>query len=119
MIPMGLVMAVAPRACVTWMSGGDPAVAAGAAQYVALASWALVPLAFEVVLEAVAGGTGDTLPAMGIEVVGTLLRIPIAWGLARAGLGFESVCWAVALTVLIKGAVFELWFRRAWRERAA
>jgi len=63
---------------------------------------------------------GDTLPAMIVNLCGTALRIPIALGLAALGLGHVAVWCAIGATMVIKGAAFEVWFRRArWARPAA
>ena len=67
---------------------------------------------FEVVLNNVASGVGDTLPAMAVNLGGTALRIPIALLLASLGVGYVAVWWAIGITMVVKGAAFELWFRR-------
>ena len=75
------------------------------------------PIGRRVGQDNVAAGVGDTVPAMGIEIVGTTLRIPIALGLVALGVGYASVWWAVAVTIVFKAIAFEVWFRLGrWAE---
>lgn len=112
MAPMTVVMIAGADLVAHAFVPTQPDVAVAAASYLRIAGLALFGMVLEVVLENVAGGVGDTVPAMAIEVVGTALRIPIALGLARLGLGYEAVWWSVASTCLLKGLAFEVWFRR-------
>lgn len=117
--PLMLAMVLAPRPIAEVFVPHQPLVAEVAASYLRIAGFALLGMALEVVLENVAGGVGDTLPAMAIEVVGTALRIPIAAGLALLGLGYHSVWFAVASTCFLKGLAFWVWFRRGRWARTA
>ncbi len=111
MLPLMLAMILAPGPIAEAFVPHQPLVAVAAASYLQIAGFALLGMSLEVVLENVAGGVGDTVPAMAIEVVGTALRIPIASGLALAGLGYHSVWFAVASTCFLKGLAFWVWFR--------
>ena len=91
-----------------------------ASLYLRVVSWTMLPFASEVVLDNVAAGLGDTLPAMLIEVIGTALRIPLALLLLQSGQGYSAVWWCIALTLLCKAIAFELWFaRRSWEPAPA
>ncbi|MGE0709365.1 MAG: MATE family efflux transporter [Planctomycetota bacterium] len=117
LVPFVVVMLLLPEHLVRVFSE-DPRVIEAAALYLRVVSWSMFPLAAEVVLDNVAGGVGDTVPAMLIEVLGTGLRLPLAWGLLALGVGYGAVWWCIALTVLIKAVAFELWFRRTdWATR--
>lgn len=118
MTPLALAMVLAPGPVAELFVPHQPLVAAAAAAYLRIAGLALFGMSLEVVLENVAGGVGDTLPAMAIELLGTALRLPIAYGLALAGLGYHSVWWAVASTCFLKGLAFWVWFRRGRWARA-
>jgi MATE family, multidrug efflux pump len=97
----------------------EPAVIEAASSYLRAVALVLVPMTFEVVLDNVAGGVGDTVPAMLIEVIGTVARIPLALGLAATfGLGYVAVWWAIAGTAAAKGLAFEVWFRSGRWKRA-
>jgi putative MATE family efflux protein len=111
MAPMTVLLLVSADP-VARLFATDPLVAAAAASYLRIAGAVLLALAVEVVLENVAAGVGDTLPAMVIEMAGTFLRIPIARALASTGIGSDAVWIAVAATVVIKALAFLVWFRR-------
>lgn len=109
--PLALVALLLPEAVTRPFAGDDAEVIAAAASYLRVVSWSLLPLAWEVVYDNVAGGVGDTAPAMMIEVVGTAVRTVIAFGLVALGAGYVAVWWSVAVTVLMKAVAFHLWFR--------
>lgn len=111
MIPMTIAMVGGADEIAAAFVPHQPEVAVAAASYLRIAGLALFGMVLEVVLENVAGGVGDTLPAMGVLIVGTALRIPIAHGLALAGLGYHSVWWAVGVTCVLKGLAMLVWFR--------
>lgn len=112
MLPLCLAMVLAADEIAAAVVPTQPLVAVAAASYLRVAGFALLGMSLEVVLENVAGGVGDTVPAMAIEVVGTALRLPIAWALALTGMGYHAVWWAVASTCVLKGLAFWVWFRR-------
>jgi putative MATE family efflux protein len=119
MVPLAAVMLVFPEPLVELFITDADVVAAGSA-YLRVVALALIPMVFEVVLNNVASGVGDTLPAMVVNLGGTALRIPIALALASFGMGYLAVWYAIGLTMVIKGAAFEVWFRRGrWAQRAA
>ncbi|HBP22870.1 MAG TPA: hypothetical protein DEA08_34460 [Planctomycetes bacterium] len=114
MLPFGLLLFAIPER-VAAIFTEDPAVIEAAALYLRVVSWTMLPFASEVVLDNVASGLGDTLPAMLIEVIGTALRVPLALLLLQSGQGYSAVWWCIALTLLLKAVAFELWFaRRSW-----
>lgn len=109
--PLGLAMAFVPEHLVRIFID-DPEVIVAASAYLRILSWCMPLLVGEIVLDNVASGLGDTVPAMGIEVVGTVLRIPIVLILvAWADMGYLAVWWSVAITVCLKSVAFELWYR--------
>ena len=110
MLPCTIVMLAVPEGCVRLFID-DPLVVEAAASYLRILSVAMVVLAVEVVLDNVAYGVGDAVPAMVIEIVGTGLRIPIAIGLVHFGFGVDAVWWAVSITIAVKAVGFEVWFR--------
>jgi putative MATE family efflux protein len=117
MVPLAAAMLLVPEMVIELFIDDVAVVTAGSA-YLRIVAIALVPMVFEVVLNNVASGVGDTLPAMVVGLGGTALRIPIAFFLAWLGLGYLAVWWAIALTMMIKGAAFEMWFRRGhWAGR--
>lgn len=108
--PIAFVMLFFPEPVVR-IFVSDPRVVEAAVLYLQIVSWAMFPFAIEVVLNNVAAGVGDTVPALGISGIGTALRIPIALGLLSLGLGYTAIFWAVALTIVLKAVAFEVWFR--------
>lgn len=119
MVPLAAVMLIFPEPLVELFIADEAVIAAGSA-YLRIVALALIPMVFEVVLNNVASGVGDTLPAMIVNLGGTALRIPIALALAGLGLGYVAVWCAIGLTMVIKGAAFELWFRRGnWARTGA
>jgi putative MATE family efflux protein len=111
MLPLSVAMLAVPEPVIRLFIDDPDVVAAGAA-YLRIVAVALFPMVFEVVLNNVASGVGDTLPAMAVNLGGTALRIPIALGLAALGHGHLAVWYAIGATMVIKGAAFEVWFRR-------
>jgi putative MATE family efflux protein len=117
MLPLMAAMLFLPEPLVRLFID-DPAVVAAGSAYLRIVALALVPMVFEVVLNNVASGVGDTVPSMVVELVGTGLRIPIALGLVAMGMGYVAVWWAIAITMVLKGGAFEIWFRRGrWATR--
>jgi putative MATE family efflux protein len=109
--PLGLAMAFLPEYLVRIFID-DPEVIVAASAYLRVLSWCMPLLVGEIVLDNVASGLGDTVPAMGIEIVGTVLRIPIVLILvAGFDLGYMAVWWSVAITVALKSVAFEIWYR--------
>ena len=45
-------------------------------------------------------------------VVGTVIRIPLALGLAALGWGTLAVWCTISATMVLKGVAFWVWFRR-------
>lgn len=118
MVPIAIVMLAFPEPFVRIFIDDPEVVAAGSA-YLRIVALALIPMVFEVVLNSVASGVGDTLPAMCVNLGGTALRIPIALVLASLGLGHLAVWIAIGATMVIKGAAFEIWFRAGrWTRHA-
>lgn len=111
MLPIVAVLVVWPQGCMRMMTP-DPEVIAVGSVYLRVVALALVPMAYEVVLDNVASGVGDTAPAMLIEVVGTTIRVPLAYAGAALGWGVLAVWWTIAGTMALKGLAFWIWFRR-------
>ena len=53
---------------------------------------------------------GRTVPPAIISISCNTLRIPLAIGLAAAGLGITGVWWAISLSSMLKGIVAFIWF---------
>jgi len=56
-------------------------------------------------------GLGRTRECSVISIIFTGLRIPLAWGLSRLGLGLNGVWWALTITSMIKGVLMHIAFR--------
>lgn len=114
--PVAFVMLVFPEPVVRLFSD-DPELVRAAVLYMQIVSWAMFPFGVEVVLNNLAAGAGDTVPAMAIGMTGTALRIPLALALVHLGWGYEAVWWSVSLTIVIKATCFVIWFKRGrWIE---
>lgn len=65
-------------------------------------------------------GAGDTVPAMGINLI-TLwgIEAPVAFGMAqRLGLGITGIWWGRAIANAANGLLFAIWFRLGrWKQR--
>ncbi|MBJ92886.1 MAG: hypothetical protein CMP23_00265 [Rickettsiales bacterium] len=91
----------------------DPVTAAAGVHYLRIQALVAVFMGIEVVFQGGFTGSGDTMPPLLIGVSLTAARIPLAWLLAwPLGMGISGVWWAIALSTLLKGLVFWLWFRR-------
>ncbi|HMV67639.1 MAG TPA: MATE family efflux transporter, partial [Myxococcota bacterium] len=93
----------------------DPAIRASCATYLRVQAVVWVAMGWEVVYEGAFAGVGRTVPSMLIGTAGTLARLPLAWLLARAGLGVIGIWLAIASSTLAKGALLRWWWhRRGW-----
>jgi len=118
-LPLITAFLLGPRAIVG-VFVDDPGVRDAGTSYLLIVAPTLLPFALEVVLDNVAAGVGDTVPAMAIEVVGTVLRLPLAMALVALGLGYTAIWWAIAATMVLKGLAFVVWYRRGrWLEVGA
>jgi putative MATE family efflux protein len=81
---------------------------------------ALIPVVVGVVLARGFDGTGDTAPAMVINLL-TLwgMEMPFAYALARwLGLGVTGIWWGRAIANVANGLLFAFWFRLGrWKRR--
>lgn len=86
--------------------------------YLRMVGLSLLPYSGEMIFEGAFAGAGNTLPPMLIIVLGTVIRIPLAWFFAlHCGLGVNGVWMAVAFSMTLKGAILFLWFRRGhWKK---
>jgi putative MATE family efflux protein len=98
----------------------DPQVIAVGSRYLLILGVSQVFMVIEQTVSGGFSGAGDTMPPSLITIPLTLLRIPLAWGLAYSlGLGVEGVWWAISGTTILKGALIWLWWRTGrWRRRA-
>jgi putative MATE family efflux protein len=88
------------------------------AQYLRLVAWSEVASAVGVVLARSLAGAGDTMPAMGINLLSLWgVEVAVGWALSRGlGWGLPGVWWGRTLANLANGLLFGLWFRRGgWK----
>ena len=92
------------------------------AECLRLVAWSEVASAVGVVLARSFAGAGDTVPAMGINLVSLWgVEVALAWALSHGlGWGVSGIWWGRALANLVNGLLFGLWFRRGrWKQRDA
>jgi putative MATE family efflux protein len=96
----------------------DPATAAASTVYLRWQAMFWVLMAAETAYQGAFSGSGHTVPAFAINLVGTVLRIPAAWLLAfPLGMGIDGVWLAIAGSTAIKGLAMAGWFARGtWRQ---
>ncbi|MEW5873562.1 MAG: MATE family efflux transporter [Candidatus Zixiibacteriota bacterium] len=97
----------------------DPAVLEAGKDYVRILALSQILMGWEIVLEGAFSGSGDTIPPMAVSIVGSVLRIPLAWFLAVSlGWGVAGVWWAISISTLIKGTAVYIWFSLGhWKHR--
>ena len=89
----------------------DPEVVAATATYLFIVGFFELSMAFEFGLEGAFVGSGNTLPPFLISFPVTAARIPFAYFFAvQLEYGINAVWWTIALTMLVKGLLFALWF---------
>jgi putative MATE family efflux protein len=111
-----VVMMLAVKPVVRWFID-DPAVVAQSAAYLRIVAACWLFGVFEVVLEGGFSGAGNTMPPLVVGVPFTMMRIPLAYLLAISlGMGVSGVWWAIGLSMVIKGILMIVWFRRGrWK----
>jgi len=64
-------------------------------------------------------GAGNTVPAMAINVLSLWgLQVPLAYLLARIGLGANGIWWGIAIANVANGLLMAYWFHRGgWKHR--
>jgi Na+-driven multidrug efflux pump len=95
-----------------------PQVVALGAEYLRLVAWSEIAGVVGVVLARSFAGAGNTMPAMGINLLSLWgVEVAVAWALAQGlGWGMIGVWWGRTLANLTNGVLFGLWFRRgAWK----
>ena len=96
-----------------------PDVVAIGAECLRLVAWSEVASAAGVVLARSFAGAGNTVPAMGINLVSLWgVEVALAWILSRGmGWGMTGIWWGRALANLANGLLLGLWFRRGgWKQ---
>jgi putative MATE family efflux protein len=119
---MVLVAAVLTIWAPTLVSFFDPTpeVVALGAGCLRIVAWSEVAAAVGTVLARGFDGAGDTLPAMGINLLSLwAVEVALAWILSRGlGLGLDGVWWGRTFANLANGLLFGLWFRRGgWKNK--
>jgi Na+-driven multidrug efflux pump len=97
-----------------------PQVVAHGAWCLRLVAWSEVASAIGVVLARSFGGSGNTMPAMAVNLISLWgVEVSLAYGLSRGlGWGIMGVWWGRALANLANGILLGLWFRRGrWKHR--
>ena len=72
--------------------------------------YSMIFMMLEITTQGMFYGTGRTVPPAIISISCNTLRIPLAIGLAAAGLGITGVWWAISLSSMLKGVVAFIWF---------
>ena len=72
--------------------------------------YSMILMMLEITTQGMFYGTGRTVPPAIISISCNTLRIPLAIGLAAAGLGITGVWWAISLSSMLKGIVAFIWF---------
>ena len=72
--------------------------------------YSMIFMMLEITTQGMFYGTGRTVPPAIISISCNTLRIPLAIGLAAAGLGITGVWWAISLSSMLKGIVAFIWF---------
>lgn len=88
----------------------DPAVIASASGYLAAIGYTEIFLGFEIVMEGVFSGLGNTLPPTIIGLPLNLLRLPLAYYLSRS-FGADGIWWTIGITTTLKGVILLIWFK--------
>lgn len=85
----------------------DPEVAREAVIYARVLAFSQFFVAVETINEKVLLGSGYTKPIGPISLIGNVIRIPLAWGLAiGSGFGAAGVWWAINLSTYFKAFAF-------------
>lgn len=97
----------------------DPEVLEAGKDYVRILAISQILMGWEIVIEGAYSGAGDTIPPMVVSIVGSVLRIPLAWFLAvHQGWGINGVWWAITISTLLKGTAIYIWFSFGfWKKR--
>nr|WP_255489430.1 MATE family efflux transporter [Dysgonomonas sp. 216] len=86
----------------------EEAMAAGA-EYLAIMGIVQIFMMFELTTQGMFNGVGRTIPPAVINMTFNLLRIPLAYILAK-NIGIIGVWWAMAITTTCKGIILPIWF---------
>ena len=102
---------------IAWLFTDEAPVISAASSYNKIAAIVLIFSAAEVVLSGAFSGAGDTLPPALIGLPMNLLRIPFA-ALFSPWLGLTGIWIAICTTVVLKGIIVAIWFKRGkWKTK--
>lgn len=97
---------------ITSLFTNDPQMMTAAVYYLKIVALCQVMMGFEIVIEGVFSGAGDTVPPMVVSTIGTVIRIPLAIVFAGLlGFGYPGIYWAITASTIIKGVAIFIWFR--------
>lgn len=88
----------------------DPEVIANASGYLTAIGYTETFLGFEIVMEGVFSGLGNTLPPTIIGLPLNILRVPVAYFMAKY-YGIDAIWWTIGITTMLKGIILLIWFR--------
>lgn len=90
------------------------AIVAGA-EYLGIMGLVQIFMMLELTTQGMFNGVGRTVPPALISISFNVIRIPLAYFLARE-MGIIGVWWAMAITTICKGIVLPLWFSVIYRK---
>lgn len=113
---IGLAFFLAPRQIASIFIA-DSAVQSMAVNYLLILALSQVFMAVEIVMQGAFSGAGNTMPPMLVSVVGSLVRIPLAYFLSyHTSLGIMGIWWTITITTCVKALILIIWFRRGhWK----
>lgn len=95
----------------------DLAVISAASNYNKIAAAVLIFSAAEVILSGAFSGAGDTVPPAIVGLPFNILRIPFC-AILTPFLGLDGVWIAISATVVLKGIIMVIWFRKGnWKKK--
>lgn len=95
----------------------DLAVISAASTYNKLAAAVLIFSAAEVILSGAFSGAGDTVPPAIVGLPFNILRIPFC-AILTPFFGLDGVWIAISVTVVLKGIIMVIWFRKGnWKKK--
>lgn len=99
------------REQIAMLFSSDPDVIKNAVLYLIAIGTTEVFLGFEVVMEGVFSGLGNTLPPTIIGLPINILRVPIAYYSSKY-FGISGIWWTIGLTTVLKGLILVIWFKK-------
>ena len=88
----------------------DPLVLAACESYLFIIGFSEVFMALEIIMGGIFSGLGYTIPTTITGLPLNILRIPLAYFLAKY-YGMEGIWWAIALTTILKGSFLCIWLK--------